>query len=167
MPRELNPERNVLEVTDHTTGETGEVYFRMPSNEERVKYGNKMMVRKGKQVFYRRNLLSLNLEFGKLLVTGFKKGLFAVNGQLIASDPGDPDYDPNWLRQVEAGAPEYLTLVARTAFNSVSAGGKEENQIEGFEKIEELPEDNGGGSPLSGSSGGISNDAPQSTGSGV
>lgn len=163
MARELNPERQVLEVQDRTTGEVYEIYYRMPTNEERVRYGNKTIYRKGKKVLFRNNLLPLNIEFGKLLITGFGENVFTLNGKPISSEKSSPNFFEGWRDLVAKNAPEYLSLVGQTAMNAVAISGKDD--LDGLEEIEELLDvKEGEGSPLSVSSDGASSGAPTPTG---
>lgn len=138
MPRECYAEKNVLEVQDKISGDILTLYYNMPTNTDRVSYGNALFVRKGKKVVMVKDPFSIQAKYGLRILSGIKKGDFTNHGKVYASEPSDPDYDPDWKKHVEAGASDVMAYLARHAFGSVEAPSEDD----GIE-IEDLEEDAG------------------------
>ena len=101
--RILNAERNTLVIKDNTTGTDLEVYYRMPTTQERMNYAAETMKRKGSKIFMLKNSLPQQIKYGKLLITGFRKGDFGLpDGKPFSSDPAETaDYKSDWKDLLE------------------------------------------------------------------
>lgn len=117
---ELNATRNVLTLMDKLSGGELEFYHRLPTNDERVAYDNAMTKRKGAKVVVSRDYQITQAKYGARLLTGFKKGDFAVDGKAISSDQADPDFYPQWKNLLFRKRPDLLAHVARTIMSSVA-----------------------------------------------
>jgi len=117
---ELNADRNVLVLFDKLSGEEMEFYYRMPTNDERVKYDSAMTKRKGTKIVVNKEWPLLQAKFGAALLTGFKKGCFAVDGKAISSDQTDADYLKGWKTLLFQKRPDLLGHVARTVFSAAA-----------------------------------------------
>ncbi len=133
--RDLTETRNVIEVRDAVGGVVHELYYRMPTTKERVKYRAGLFERKGDTIINKS--VSQQEKFGAIILEGFKKGTFAQKGKAISSDKDDPDYYKDWKKLLQEAAPELVMIVARVAFEGAEAvhqsGGPAEIVIEELE----------------------------------
>jgi hypothetical protein len=118
MAYELNASRNVLEIQDRLAGCVLEFYYRMPTNAMRTQWDNLITVRKGSRVIVKKDHQILQARFGAKLLTGFKKGIFSVDGAVIASDPDDPAYYKDWKNLIFRVRLDLLAYAARTIMAS-------------------------------------------------
>ncbi len=114
--RDLNAEKNVLEIEDPLCGKTHELYYRLPTNDERLQHINGRISRVGKKVKVVKNSLSLSQKYGEKIITGFKKGTIGFDGKVISADPDDPDYRKDWLKCLKKGAPDLLITLGWHVF---------------------------------------------------
>ncbi len=137
--RDLAATRNVAMVKDAVGGTVHELYYRTPTTSERVKFRSALFERKGNKIINR--ALSTQEKFGAIILEGFKKGTFGVEGKAISSDPGDPDFYEGWKEMITGAAPELLAVVARVAFDGAEAVTPRESPAEIV--VEELEDDLG------------------------
>jgi hypothetical protein len=131
MPRDLTKsDTNELEVDDRLSGSKLMLYYRMPTTSERVQYQRKLIKRERNKI--KDNSYETRLEYGALILTGFRKGDFIVEGKTISSDPQDLDYYPTWKTLLNDTAADLLVALAFAVFESVSTGSGVE-----FEEEEE------------------------------
>lgn len=151
--RDINAPRNIAEIVDATSGDVHEIYYRMPSNSERVRYANSRIRRKGNKVQIRSDGFVLDLEFGEPLVTGFKKGTLGFDGEVFSSEPSDPEYRKDWKKLLVKHCPELVVAVARVAFSPALSRGAAEQSVVEFEDVETLDGEPGGGDDGGGEAG--------------
>jgi len=93
-----------------------DLYYRRPTTEEVVSYNAKLIQQKNGKIVS--NVIPTRIDFGLKILVGFQDGIFQANGKDISSDPGSPDYFPDWkqlLRNVLS------TTVAKFAFDVYEA----------------------------------------------
>jgi len=117
---DLDADRNVMEVSDKLSGQTFELYYRMPTNAERVAYDSAVTKRKGSQIKLAKDWMITQAKVGLRLCVGFKKGNFAKAGQLISSETGDADYFPEWKQLLFKVRPDILAHLTRTIFAALN-----------------------------------------------
>ena len=117
---DLSPDRNVMEIHCKLAGKTFELYYRMPTNAERMAYDNAMTKRKGAQIKIAKDWQIIQAKVGRALVTGFRRGDFAVSGKVIASEQSDPDYYADWKNLLFQKRPDLLTHLCRAIFSATS-----------------------------------------------
>lgn len=117
---ELQADRNVMEIKCKLSGQTFEMDYRMPTNSERVAYDNAMTKRKGAQIKIAKDWMFTQAKVGARLCTGFKKGNFTVSGQIISSDPSDPDYCADWKNLIFKVRPDLFSHLCRTIFSALN-----------------------------------------------
>lgn len=118
--RDLTTKANVMEIQDGVSGDTHEIYYRMPTNKERAAYSAALFERKGKKV--KDNTFPTRLKFGRRICTGFKKGTFGVDGKAFASGQTDHDYRADWAELLEEGSPEVFVALAFQVFEGTGTG---------------------------------------------
>lgn len=146
--RDLNAQRNVAEITDPVSGDVHEIYFRPPTNSERIKYQAAFIKRSGRKVKVRVDGFMVHIQHGIQLITGFKKGTFGFDGKVFAADPDDADFRDDWREILEKHCPEIVAAVARCAFASARSKGDGDQEMVEFETFEELGGKEEAGDPL-------------------
>lgn len=119
--RDLSALKNVIEIRDAVSGDVHELHYRLPTTSERAAYQASLLARKGGKIVSR--VFQSRVEFAGRILTGFAKGSFACSGRLIASDPADPDYLPDWKDMLTAACPEILAVLGQVAFEGASQAG--------------------------------------------
>lgn len=113
--RDLTAKRNVIDYDDPISGLTHTIFYRLPTNDERVAYSSDFVLREGDEVKVREDVFAVRLKHGSKLILGFQKGTLGVDGKAIASDPDDEDFCKEWKDHLVAGAPEVVVAVAALA----------------------------------------------------
>ncbi|MEN6477856.1 MAG: hypothetical protein ABFC75_07710 [Rectinema sp.] len=113
--RDLAAEKFVAEITDGRSGDTHELYYRQPSNEEIAAYQARLVTRRGNKLTM--NIHETRLKYGAKILTGFKKGTIGLNGRAISSEEIDPDYYADWKKVLVEKAPDLVCAVAIAAFD--------------------------------------------------
>lgn len=122
--RDFAAERNVLEIQDGITGDVHEVWYRMPTNEERAAYQNGVFERRGQKL--RSRIFENRLKFGARIITGFAKGTIGIDGKPISPDPNDPDFRQDWKDLLVRHAGDIVASVAVSVFESTGASREAE-----------------------------------------
>jgi len=117
---DLSPDRNVMEIHCKLAGKTFEFYYRMPETTERMAYDNAMTKRKGAQIKIAKDWQIIQAKMGRALLTGFRKGDFAISGKEISSDQSDPAYYADWQNLLYQKRPDLLAHLARAIFSATS-----------------------------------------------
>jgi len=112
--RDLNAKRNVLIVKDSASGDEHELYYRTPTNAEVTSYMASHIRRSGKKLI--QTIYESRLKFGVLILEGFKKGTFGVDGCAFSSDPEDEDFRSDWKGLMAQNAGDIVSTVAVHAF---------------------------------------------------
>ncbi|MHC1726497.1 MAG: hypothetical protein AB9866_10885 [Syntrophobacteraceae bacterium] len=112
--RDLAAQRNVIEINDGASGDVHEVYYRMPTNEERAAYQNGAFAVKGRKLQAR--IFENRIKFGARVITGFKKGTLGIDGKAFSSEANDPDYREDWKTQLVENAGDIVTAIAAFVF---------------------------------------------------
>lgn len=122
MPCNLTATRQVLVMTDQA-GETYELYYRLPTNDERVWHSNQLYERKGKRTVIKQNIFAEQVALGRKLILGFSEGYFMDGDLFISSDSSKPYYRTGWRDLLEQARPTDLQSVALAALRPALAGG--------------------------------------------
>lgn len=125
--RDFAAERNVLEIQDGISGDVHEIYYRMPSNEERAAYQNGAFERRGNRIKSR--LFENRLKFGARLITGFRKGTIGIDGKAFSSDSSDPDYRQDWKELLVRHAGDIVASVAAGVFENTGTAREAEPDV--------------------------------------
>ncbi len=128
--RDFAAERNILDIQDGITGEVHEIWYRMPTNEERAAYQNGVFERRGQRIKSR--IFENRLKFGSRIITGFTRGTLGIDGKLFSSDPNDPDFRQDWKDLLVRHAGDIVASVAASVFEATGAAreGEPENPLE-------------------------------------
>lgn len=117
--RDFAVERNVLEIQDGISGDVHEIYYRMPTNEERAAYQNGAFERRGRKL--RARIFENRMKFGARIITGFRKGSLGVGGKAFSCEPDDPDFRQDWKDLMIEHAGDIVASVAACVFETTGA----------------------------------------------
>ncbi|MEM5787186.1 MAG: hypothetical protein AAGU11_07690 [Syntrophobacteraceae bacterium] len=128
--RDFAAQRNVLDIQDGITGDVHEIYYRMPTNEERAAYQNGVFERRGQKLKSR--IFENRLKFGARIITGFAKGTLGIDGKAFSAETGEPDYRADWKDLLVRHAGDIVASVAAVVFESTGAAreAEAENPLE-------------------------------------
>ena len=119
MARRESSKNNAIKINDNLSGSTITLYYRMPTTSERQEYANRCVQRQGQKVVMRQ--AEARLESGLKILAGFAPDAFErLDGDKyrpIASDPGHPDFFPEWKPWVEDNAADLVILMAAQVFD--------------------------------------------------
>lgn len=143
MPRITAPDiTNELKINDAISGETITLFYRLPTTEERVRYGKSSIRREGNKI--KNEIVEARQKFGKMILTGIKDGDFVklVDGKEVAysSDQQSPAYDPDWKDLVCRYASDLIEFMALQVFEGNT---RDVDIFGGEEASEETGEDAG------------------------
>lgn len=142
MARELvDVQRNILRISDAISGGIISLYYRLPTNEERIAFQRASLVRnKGaggkKQVTFDPN--AARQKYGLAILTGFGDDAFTVNGKPVSSDPESQNYLATWKELVGETASDMVAALAVTVFEGMRVAPAE--MMEGDELDEFMDE---------------------------
>ncbi len=122
--RDFASERNILDIQDGITGDVHEIFYRMPTNEERAAYQNGAFERRGQKIKSR--IFENRLKFGSRIITGFTRGTLGIEGKAFSSDPDDPDFRSDWKDLLVRHAGDIVASVAATVFEATGAAQEAE-----------------------------------------
>ena len=91
---ELRPTRNVIEIAHPCSDAPILLYCRKPTAHEMVLYRAEQMEREGESILQR--TFETRVKYGAAILQGFESGAFAVQGQLISSDPASTFHRADW-----------------------------------------------------------------------
>lgn len=111
---DLSASNNVLEIQDGISGDVHEIYYRMPTNQERTAYNAQLWKRQGRKMV--NQTYETRMKFGRRVVTGFRKGTFGWEGKAFASDPADSAYRSDWLDLLCSKRGDIIAAVAHAVF---------------------------------------------------
>lgn len=125
--RDFAAAKNTVEIRDGLSGDDHEIYYRMPTNEERAAYQNSAFARSGNRLKAR--LYENRIKFGSRIITGFKKGSLGIGGKPFSSDESDPDYRADWKDLLVQHAGDIVSSVAVTVFESTGVAREAELDV--------------------------------------
>lgn len=99
------------------------LFYRNPVTEERIGYSREIVIRQGDEIIDQ--TIETRLKYGKLICTGFEKGLFSFEGKEISSNKNDENFMPDWKDIIENGNADLFIALGMTVFESaaLAAGG--------------------------------------------
>lgn len=129
MPRELFPERNVVEVYDSFSGTEMEFYCLTPTDAQRLQWNN-AAERKGKKIVITERTLKKQTRLSAEIITGFRKGDHTVHGAAISSDEADPAFFKDWKPALVQAMPDVLRTVGQKMFAGARDKKGEEQDVD-------------------------------------
>lgn len=114
--RELKAKTNTIEVSDPVSGDIHVFTYRNPTNKERIKLQSALIVKSGRKIVVTADTQGIFARFTASILTGFVAGTFAVDGNLISSDPDDQYYYEGWKDLLVEVAPDILAVIGRQLF---------------------------------------------------
>ena len=140
MACNLTAVRLVLVMTD-LSGDTYELYYRQPTNMERVGFSNTLSEKKGKKTVYKENVFAEQAIFGKMLCLGFSEGYFMDGDKFISSDKSNPNYREDWKQLIEVARPTDFQQIAIAVTRPASPGAADDEPDSASEGEETVGED--------------------------
>ncbi len=122
--RDFASERNVLDIQDGITGDVHQIFYRMPTNEERAAYQNGAFERRGQKI--RSRIFQNRLKYGSRIITGFSKGSLGIEGKPFSSDSDDADFRQDWKELLVRHAGDIVASVAAAVFEATGAAQEAE-----------------------------------------
>jgi hypothetical protein len=121
--RDLSKKKNVMEIQDGVSGDIHELFYRLPTNTEIAAFHASCFAREGNTI--KVNVHGSRVQYGLLVLEGFTKGSFGLDGKPFASDPADADYMENWKDILREEASDILAVFAVQVFEGtkVRKGG--------------------------------------------
>lgn len=127
-------QHNEMVITDQLSGSEITLYYRMPNNQERIKYQTSLVNVKGFRI--RVNSFEVRLKFGLAILVGFRDGDFEIERhgkwEAISSDPESPLYFTDWKKFIEDTAADLVIPLAEAVFEGARAmpnEGEEEDHV--------------------------------------
>lgn len=127
MAFNLTATRLVLVMTD-LAGETYELFYRNPTNAERVAFSNSLYEKKGKKTVVKDNVFAEQVAMGKKLCLGFSEGYFMDGDDFISSDKSKPYYCEGWKELIEAARPTDFVKIAIAALQPSAVGSEQDDE---------------------------------------
>lgn len=131
MPRDLQAsERNKATFIDGVSQSEVGLYFRTPTNAERIAFQAATIGRENGK--FKDQSAETQLAFGAKILTGIVDGDFVDAGKPISSDEHSKDYDPEWKKLVMTTAGDLVQALALLAFSGVllKPEGKQNNDAD-------------------------------------
>jgi len=138
MPRLLSDKPCEVTFQDRLSNSKIVVYYRQPTEEERLKYSNSLVKRIRNKI--ESNVGQARVKAGADIILGFADGAFETDKGPLSSDPKSQHYDPDWKKFVRQYAPDVLAMLAIHVFESslvLDQPDPEDEQEGGAEKEED------------------------------
>lgn len=128
MPRTLSDELCKVILADKISGSNIELLYRLPTTEERIKYSNSSIARRGKT--YESVIGETRIKYGAEILMGLGENSFTKKGgEPLSSDPESKHFDPEWKSIVKKYASDVLAMLAVYVFeNALSAYVPDEDE---------------------------------------
>ncbi len=123
MGRELSNNPCKVTFADEISGSLIPIYYRLPTNAERVKYVAEMTPKPSSEAEQNYNPSEVRSRYGELIIVGFEEGAFEVPAddggkKPLSSTPTSANYDPAWKDKVKEYASDILSLLAFFVFEN-------------------------------------------------
>ncbi|MFA6290231.1 MAG: hypothetical protein WC637_00540 [Victivallales bacterium] len=117
MPRILSNEPCKVTFQDNIAGGNITLEYTLPSAEDRIKYSNSMISRKGRKV--EAVYGETRMKYGEKILSGIKDGDFLKNdGTKLSSNPESPAYNADWKKMIVDFAPDVIAMLAMHVFEN-------------------------------------------------
>ncbi len=116
MPRLLNDKPCEVTFFDRISDSKITLSYRLPTTEERVKYSNSLVTRRGNKLDT--DIGSARQKYGLAILLGIKDGSFETDKGPLSSDPKSPHYDAAWKTFIRQYAQDVLTMLAIHVFEA-------------------------------------------------
>lgn len=120
MPRKLSDDLNVLKIRDNISNSEIELYYRMPTTKEAIRYTNSVIRRERNKLVSRMG--ETRQKYGGGILMGIRDGDFEkkVDGGYvpISSEAGSEHYDPEWKAHILTHAPDLIEMLAVHVFEA-------------------------------------------------
>jgi len=113
--------KNSIIVDDRLSGSKLELFYRMPTNDERIAYQRSTVKREGNKV--KIQVFEARVKHGLQILTGFRDGDFGYAGAPISADASSPHYRADWKDLLQETASDIVAAVAGAVFESARVGG--------------------------------------------
>lgn len=132
-------DKNSITVDDRLSGTKLELFYRMPTNDERIAYQRSTLKREGNKL--KLKVFESRVKYGLQILTGFREGDFGYGGEPISADPTSQHYRADWKDLLQATASDIVATVAGAVFESARFSGDEGIEFvdEGGEEVLPLP----------------------------
>lgn len=114
---------------------TFDFFYRRPTTEEIIAYNKGLFIKKNGKVI--NNVVPTRIEMGLRILTGVQDGVFSLNGKAISSDPGSPDYYPDWKNLLKGALSGTVANFAFKVFEAVSEAQIDQEEILATEEGDE------------------------------
>ncbi len=123
MGRVLSGDPCKVTFADQISGSTLGIYYRLPTNAERVRYMADMSPKPGSEEEKGFNPADIRARYGLLIITGFDDGAFEApdetgEKQAISSSPQAANFDSAWKDRLMMYAPDVLGLLGLFVFEN-------------------------------------------------
>jgi len=139
MARLLSDKPCEITFQDRISNSKLTLFYRLPATEERVKYSNSLLQRKGDKLENKAS--ETRLKYGVRILTGISEGSFETEKGPLSSDPQSSHYDPAWKSFLQKYAADVVEMLAIVVFESsvTSAAPEEAVDDEDSDKKELAP----------------------------
>ena len=129
MPRDIEAsDKNEMELYDPIAQEKVTLYYKTPTNSQRVRFDNDCTTGKGKKT--KLQLAYAHLKYGGEVLTGIKEGHFTKGGEVISSDPASDNFDPEWKDLFVRNAGDLVQILGRQLFQGTAMAKELEQEEE-------------------------------------
>jgi hypothetical protein len=126
MARDLKRvDNNKATFIDGPSGGDVSMYYRTPTNKERIAYSGETLTRKAGKIASQAT--AAGLKWGAKIMTGIEDGDFLNGGKPISSNEGSEGYDPEWKRLVLLTAGDLVQALAQLAFSGIGVKYEDED----------------------------------------
>lgn len=122
MARMLNDKPCEVTFFDRISDSKITLSYRLPTTEERVKYANSLIRRRGNKI--ENTTGDARLKYGAVILLGISDGSFETEKGPLSSDPQSPQYDPDWKNAVKKYAADVIEMLAVHVFEASLIGGE-------------------------------------------
>ncbi len=127
--RDLTSKKNMQNITDAIGGQVVQMYYRLPTTEERFGFTKACLEQDGDEVKY--NPGPARLEYGLKVLTGFREGDFGADGKPISSDPKSKAYRKDWKKLLGQTSADLVMALALAVFEGARLLGPGDPKKEG------------------------------------
>ena len=136
MPRDLQAsESNLAVFLDGVSNSEVGLYYRTPTNSERIKFKAATVIRKNGKIVDQS--VEAQLSFGAKIMTGIREGDFVLGDIPISSDQKSEHYDADWKKLVLETAGDIVQSLSLLAFSGTivkydgeDSGQSDENELD-------------------------------------
>lgn len=142
MPRDLKKaDNNKATFADGVSGGEVSLYYRTPTNSERISFRNACVTRKGKNIIDQST--EAQLSYGARILSGIEDGDFVNGDNPVSSNKDSEHYDPDWKKLVLETGGDLIQSLALLAFSGVvlkyDGPEQDDSEVENVLDMSEIP----------------------------